>query len=147
MTDGGEGVSVYWAAESENAQVPTKAHPTDAGWDLYVSQFALIGPGEHQDIHTGICLGLPEGYYGHIMARSSTMRRYRLLVMEAVIDQGYRGELFFQVLNVSAHHVRVEQGLRLAQLLILPVPSVIFQRVNVLPQSARGSKGFGDSGR
>lgn len=128
--------------------LPIRAHEGDAGWDLFASRELSIGPGAAVNIHTDIAIALPEGWFGHILGRSSMLRVRGLLVTPAVIDSGYRGELFVQVQNVHPREetVRVEVGQRIAQLLLLPVPVVRWQEVEALPNSDRGSHGFGSTG-
>jgi dUTP pyrophosphatase len=139
-----DNVTLYWTGEGER---PTKSHPGDAGWDLFSFDTFAVGPKSLSDIRTGVSVALPHGYYGHIMGRSSTFRVHQLQVIEAVIDSGYRGELFFQVYNPGEHTVHVDKGRRLAQLIILPVPSVEWCRVQDLTSSSRGDRGFGSSGK
>jgi dUTP pyrophosphatase len=84
---------------------------------LYVSRPAVVGPGELVEIHTDIRVALPPGYWAHLLGRSSTPRRYGLQVIEAVIDNGYRGEMFIAVRSFSERTIDIEPGMRLAQLI------------------------------
>jgi dUTP pyrophosphatase len=140
-------LNIYWERLTDDAQQPTQVHELDAGHDLYVSQAKLVEPGVVTNVHTDIAVALPSGWYGHIIGRSSTPKRYGLVVVEAIIDAGYRGELHFQVLNPGAEVVFVEKGWRLAQLIILQVPRVRWISSSSLPESHRGKRGFGSSGR
>lgn len=128
-------------------RLPDQAYPGDAGYDLYCSSDARIHPGQYIEIPCGFSMGMPEGYWGWLTARSSTARR-GLLVNQAVIDQGYRGPMFVGVTNVGARTVRVETGERLAQLIPMPLCAADtgIAQVQELSESERGSNGFGSSG-
>jgi dUTP pyrophosphatase len=131
-----------------DAKLPTKAYSDDAGFDLYAlndveyhKQDGLI------EIHTGIAIAIPKGYYGQVACRSGMGRRgWR--VHPGVIDSGYRGEIsVFMQYHGSENHISIHKGDKIAQLLILPVPDIETVESNELPTSERGEKGFGSSGR
>jgi dUTP pyrophosphatase len=129
-----------------NGKAPTRAHQGDAGWDLYVSQDTFILPGTLADVHTDLYVALPPGYWAHLLSRSSTSRRYGLQVVPAVIDNGYRGELFVAVWNMSPETVKVSRHQRLAQIVPHKLAAVTWEPVTFLPDSERGTGGFGSSG-
>lgn len=135
----------------EGSEVPAYGYPGDAGMDLAVCfspgvLSAVLEPGQSLDLPTGIKVELPEGYWGRITGRSSTLRKRGLFVNEGVIDQGYRGELFVYVTNRTDHPVWVEHGDRLAQLILAPVVRADIRGVATVAESARGDKGFGSTG-
>lgn len=123
----------------------TKSHPEDAGWDLYVSRVTLLPSSKFTDVHTDINIAMPDGLFGMITGRSSTIRRRNLRVETGIIDAGYRGELHIGVWNLGAE-VTLAEGERIAQLLVLPVPSIVWESVQSLPTSLRGIAGFGSTG-
>lgn len=131
--------------DPEMGRLPTKAYDGDAGWDLYACRSVFIGSGQFKDVPLGISIAIPEGHFGLITGRSSTYRKRQLRVDANVIDCGYRGPMFAGVHNMGLDQV-VEDGERIAQLLILPVPTVNVVHVENLPDSHRGTKGFGSSG-
>lgn len=141
-----ETIEVLFKALSPRATQPCQANPGDAGHDLFVSRDVVIGPRSTSDVNTDIAVALPEGWFAQIVSRSSTLPRHGLMVQPAVIDAGYRGELYFQVHNPSDFSVTVESGSRLCQILILPVPQVTWRKVPSLSRSKRGSSGFGSTG-
>ena len=100
-----------------NPRVLTKTYPGDAGWDLYVSRDVVIPAYSFTDIHTDIAIAMPEGLWGRVTGRSSALRKYGLLVNEGIIDNGYRGELFIGVFNLTNHDQFIPAGTRLAQLI------------------------------
>lgn len=128
------------------AQVPSKAYPDDAGFDLVCTREMWVPGGATVDVSTGIAIAMPPGWWGRIVGRSSTMRKRELLVIEGVIDAGFRGELFTCVHNPKEMSRFICAGDRLAQLLFLPVPTVHWVERNELPASERGEHGFGSSG-
>jgi dUTP pyrophosphatase len=128
------------------AVVPSKAYPDDAGFDLVCTEAKTLMEGDTVDVSTGIAIAMPPGWWGRIVGRSSTMRKRGLMVIEGVIDAGFRGELFTCVHNPREFQVTIEPGDRLAQLLFLPVPTVHWVERTELPASERGTNGFGSSG-
>jgi dUTP pyrophosphatase len=129
------------------------SYDRDAGIDLptiltgeYRVHGVTVYPGERQMLHTGICVAFPKGYWGRIIHRSSTEKKYRLRVIEGVIDD-YRGELLVQVHNMNSFPIKIEHGQRIGQLIVLKTASFKCREVNALPPSERGANGFGSSGR
>jgi dUTP pyrophosphatase len=134
----------------DGATLPTRAHPGDAGLDLYACESAHIGPGERWGIGTGIAVEIPDGHAGLVLPRSGLAREHGIALVNApgLIDAGYRGELRVLLLNTDpADTFKVEPGDRIAQLVITPV--VIAEPVEsaALAETARGDGGFGSSGR
>lgn len=128
-------------------KAPSHTYPGDAGFDLFVSKPIIIHPQVFKDVPTGICIALPAGIWGRIVGRSSTFRKLGLLVIEGVIDNGYRGEIFTGLYNTSGRAVSIAAGERVAQLILHKVEAPEWLRVAELPQSDRGSDGFGSTGR
>ncbi|CAB4215026.1 Dut dUTPase [uncultured Caudovirales phage] len=132
----------------EHAALPTKGYHDDAGFDLYVSEETTIMPHSFVDIPLGIAIKLPEGTWGLLTGRSSTLRKLGLLVAQGVIDCGYTGPLFAGVWNMNDFPVTVKQGDRVAQYLIMNNASldVVAHMVESLPETQRGQSGFGSTG-
>lgn len=132
------------------ASVPTRAHPGDAGLDLYACEAAHLGPGERWSVGTGVAVEIPEGYAGLVLPRSGLARDHGISLVNSpgLIDSGYRGEVRVLLLNTDpADTFRVEPGERIAQLAIAPVALAEPVEVESLTDSARGDGGFGSSGR
>lgn len=112
--------------------------------DMMVS----VNPGERYLLPTGIRLEIPEGYWASIEARSSTSKQ-SLIVPKGVIDEGYRGELFAQILNVGKHKVDIHDGDRLIQIILHKrhIKDFTIEEVDELSPSERGESGFGSTGR
>lgn len=133
----------------EGAKAPYKKHIGDAGWDLFVSRPCEIPPGETVDVHTDIKINMPPYLYARITGRSSSLRNYGLLVNEGVIDNGYTGEMFVCVHNVNDKPVKIEKGMRLAQILFHTIEDVRWSEVEEIKAvpGKRGDNGFGSTGR
>lgn len=140
--------NIYFRATADAAQIPVKAHEGDAGWDLFTSKDSLIPEMGWVDVNTHIEMALPLELWARITARSSTWRAWHLMVMEGIIDSGYRGELFIGVYNPSKLPVEVPCGTRLAQLILHQhTGPVTWTPCKELAESTRGTKGFGSSGK
>lgn len=132
---------------SPDAKVPFKAHPDeDAGFDLVGTHDATVKAFESTIVDIKLSLGIPKGYYGQLMTRSS-MGKAGLRIHPGVIDAGYRGNISVIVINLTSRDYEIHQGDRVAQLLLLPVPKVKIEVVTELPESSRGEGGFGSSGK
>lgn len=132
----------------EGAKAPFKKHIGDAGWDLYVSRDCDIGPGETMDVHTDIRIDMPPYLYARITGRSSSLRKHGLLINEGIIDNGYTGELFICVHNMTDEVFHVKRGMRLAQVLFHYIEDVRWAQVDEIKTAPgkRGSAGFGSTG-
>lgn len=133
----------------EGAKAPFKKHKGDAGWDLYVSKDCVIAPGATVDVHTDIRIDMPPYLYARITGRSSSLRKYNLLINEGIIDNGFTGELFVCVHNMGDKPFKVEKGMRLAQVLFYTIEDVRWSQVNEInpKPGSRGDNGFGSTGK
>ena len=130
-----------------SAKVPTKAHKTDAGFDLYASEYVDMEPSGITLVPTGIAVEIPEGYCGIIKDRSSMVTLYGHQVVAGVIDSHYRGEVKIALKVIKEFPVfSIEPGLKIAQLVIVPIPDLEIKEVDDLTDTDRGEKGFGSSG-
>lgn len=125
---------------------PWRQHLGDAGFDLFVSETVTIPGRGFADIPCGINVEIPEGHWGMLTGRSSTIRDRGLLVTQGIIDNGYRGPMFAGVQNMRPAAVRVNKGDRIAQLILLPLFDRAVEQVYELSASDRGVQGFGSSG-
>jgi dUTP pyrophosphatase len=132
----------------DDAIVPRRAYAGDAGLDLAACERVELGPGERATVGTGLAVAIPEGYAGYVQPRSGLAARNGITIVNApgLVDSGYRGELRVVLLNTDATEpFVVEPGMRIAQLVILPVPEVELIEVDELPDTQRGVRGFGSS--
>ena len=132
----------------DDAVLPTRAYEGDAGLDLAACARAELGPGERAVVGTGLAVAIPEGYAGFVQPRSGLAARHGIGVVNApgLIDSGYRGEVRVVLLNTDREHTfTVEPGMRVAQLVVLPVAQVAVVELDELPPAERGVRGFGSS--
>jgi dUTP pyrophosphatase len=131
-----------------DAVVPQRAYTGDAGLDLASCERVELGPGERALVGTGLAVAIPEGYAGFVQPRSGLAARHGLTIVNSpgLVDSGYRGELRVVLLNTDrTEPFVVEPGMRIAQLVVLPIPELELVEVDELPSSERGVRGFGSS--
>ena len=131
-----------------DAVLPERAYAGDAGFDLSACERVELAPGERATVSTGLAVAIPEGFAGFVQPRSGLAARHGLTVVNSpgLVDSGYRGELRVVLLNTDAcESFVVEPGMRIAQLVVLPVPDLELVEVEELPESDRGVRGFGSS--
>jgi dUTP pyrophosphatase len=132
----------------KEAVVPERAYTGDAGLDLAACERVELAPGERALVGTGLAVAIPEGYAGFVQPRSGLAARHGLTIVNSpgLVDAGYRGELRVILLNTdSSEPFVVEPGMRIAQLVVLPIPDLELVEVDELPASERGVRGFGSS--
>lgn len=128
---------------------PAYATDGDAGADLRTAVDVVLAPGERALVPTGVAMALPHGYVGLVHPRSGLAARHGLTIVNApgTIDAGYRGEIKVCLLNTDrSDPIRLARGDRIAQVVIQRVEHAVFAVVDQLPDSARGSGGFGSTG-
>jgi len=130
---------------NKSAKEPSRAHDTDAGYDLYSTEEVIIPAGDRAMVSTGISLSIPIGHVGLIWDRSS-MGVKGVKVMGGVIDSGYNGEVKVILSNLSKKDLRIDHGQKIAQLLLQEVKSPTLKLVEEVEETTRGNKGFGSSG-
>jgi dUTP pyrophosphatase len=129
--------------------LPERAHPGDAGVDLFAAEDTELAPGQRAVVPTGVAIALPDGYAAFVHPRSGLAARHGVTIVNApgTVDAGYRGEIRVTLLNTDADApVRFRRGDRIAQLVVQRVERPVFHEVDTLPGSARGDGGFGSTG-
>lgn len=142
-------MSLRVARLDTRARLPTRAHPGDAGLDLYALESARLEPGERASIATGIAVEIPPGHAGLVLPRSGLASRHGISVVNApgLIDSDYRGEVRVLLLNTDREHrFELSAGDRVAQLLVVAVEIGELVEVQALSPTVRGAGGFGSSG-
>jgi len=132
----------------DDAVLPTRAYPGDAGLDLVACEHHELGPGERALVGTGIAVAIPEGHAGLVTPRSGLAAKNGITIVNTpgLVDSGYRGELRVILHNTDRREtVVIEPGTRIAQLVVVSVPEATLREVDELPGSERGSSGFGSS--
>ena len=158
---------------SHTAITPTKAHTTDAGFDLYADEDVTLKYGETVAIKTNIAIELPEGYVADVRPRSGLTLNTGFRVHYGTVDSGYRDGI--GIICENGSHIQndengkkrvymaasgtlsnastweqeilfVPKGSKIAQLVILPIPEITLQEVEEISDSERGVNGFGSTG-
>ena len=136
-----------------NADLPLPEYATEgsAGLDLraHLGEPLLLRPGQRALVPTGFAVALPEGTEGQVRPRSGLAHKEGLTLLNSpgTIDSDYRGEIRVLVVNLGQEPVRIEPGTRIAQLVVAPVVRLRPREAQALPSTARGSGGFGHTGK
>lgn len=129
------------------AKLPSYAHASDAGMDLYTIEPVTIAPGERVQLKTGIAMAIPEGYVGLIWDKSGLSHKSGLKTLGGVIDAGYRGEVMVGCINTSTSSYTFAVGDKVAQMLIQKIEQPVITEVPDLDTTQRGSGAFGSTGK
>jgi dUTP pyrophosphatase len=134
---------------AEGLPVPSPATPGSAGYDLASADEGDLAPLERRLFRTGFSIAVPDGYECQLRPRSGLALRHGITLPNtpATVDSDYRGELMVALVNLGTETFRVTRGMRIAQMIIGRVERVTFRPVEALPPTARGTGGFGSSGR
>lgn len=128
------------------AYMPTRAHETDAGLDLYATEDKTVPLKNSAVFDTGVHVELPRNTVGFLKSKSGLNVKYGI-TSEGVIDEGYTGSIKVKLYNNSTEHYHVKKGDKISQLVILPVVKPKLELVDSLEDTERGNNGFGSSGR
>lgn len=132
----------------EGATLPERAYAGDAGLDLSAAERVELPPGARALVGTGLAVAIPEGHAGFVQPRSGLAAKHGITIVNTpgLVDAGYRGELKIVLLNTDRDETFVvEPGMRIAQLVVVPVATPTPVDVEELPDSERGERGFGSS--
>ena len=136
---------------NEKATIPTYGSEFSAGADLYAlaDEPITIAPHETVLVHTGVAMEIPTGYVGLVFARSglATKRALAPANKVGVIDSDYRGEIMVALHNHGSEAKTIENGERIAQIVLVPYLTAEFDEVDELTDTVRGEGGFGSTGR
>ncbi len=143
-------VRITRIGDSSELPLPAKMSHGAAGIDLRaaVPSDTVIPPGDIRLIPCGFAMAIPEGYEAQVRPRSGLASKHGITLINSpgTIDSDYRGEVHVPLINHSKTEFTVTRGMRIAQMLILPVPEVELIEVDQLDETARGSGGFGHTG-
>ena len=133
----------------EGAITPTRAHPTDAGLDLYARETKVIPARWSAKFDTGVHIELPHGTVGMLKSKSGLNVKYGI-VSEGVIDVGYTGSIVAKLYNLSDKPYKVNAGDKITQLVIMPYVAPDLGGIEIVDEldaTDRGDNGFGSSGK
>lgn len=130
----------------EGAKLPIKAHNSDAGFDMFSRNHAVVKAKSFELFDTGVHIDIPEGYVGFLKSKSGLNCKHSL-VGEGVIDAGYIGSIVVKLYNHGTTDYIINAGDKISQIVFLPIPEIKLEVVEDLKQTERGNAGFGSTGR
>jgi dUTP pyrophosphatase len=141
-------VQILTLPHGRGLALPGQASDDAAGFDIAAAEDVTLAPGSVAAVASGFALAIPSGFEGQVRPRSGLALKHGVTVLNApgTIDADYRGEVKVILINHGAEPFRVLRGDRIAQLVIAPVTRAHFEQVNALPQTERGTGGFGSTG-
>ena len=155
-----ERVKVEFKKVRPGAQLPTRAHDWDAGWDAYAysfdkgvvrdANFVNMAAGDIVVAHLGFAVSIPKGYFVQVVPRSGLALRYGLTIVNSpgTIDAGYQGEVLAILAKFGGEHLRVKRGERICQLVLHKVTDLEWVVVDEFStETERGANGLGSTGR
>jgi dUTP pyrophosphatase len=143
-------VAVLRLPHGAHLPLPAYATPGSAGVDLMAAIDAplTLAPGARMLVPSGIAVALPSGYEAQVRPRSGLAIRHGIILANSpgTVDADYRGEIMVILANIGAEAFTIEPGMRIAQMVVAPVSRVAWEPVEALPESGRGTGGFGSTG-
>lgn len=129
----------------DGAFVPTRAHETDAGLDLYTPDDFTVQGKDSAVVDTGVHIAIPAGYVGFVKSKSGLMVKQDITT-DGTVDAGYTGSIAVKLFNHSYDDKHFFRGQKIAQLVILPIITPELELVSDLEDTERGAGGFGSTG-
>ena len=129
------------------AKLPAYAYEGDAGMDLFTVEDYTLKPGEQHIFPTGVAILPPRGFAALIWDKSGLSLKHGIKTMGGVFDSNYTGEFLICLLNTSSEPYEFKKGDKICQVLIQPTPQATIEEVNELPETVRGDKRHGSSGK
>ena len=141
-------MKILWKKIDPAAQLPSYAHPGDAGMDIRSVEDLTIPPGGRALVHTGLVMQLPPDAEAQVRPRSGLALKHGVTVLNApgTIDAGYRGEVGVILANFGDAQFAVEKGMKVAQIVVARVEQAEIVEVLETDETDRGTGGFGSTG-
>ncbi len=143
-------VKIKRLASGIDLPLPVRMTEHAAGFDLHAAcgEAMTLSPGDIRLVPCGFAMAIPHGYEAQVRPRSGLASKHGIAPVNTpgTIDSDYRGEVHVPLINHGREAFIIERGMRIAQMLILPVPSVELIEVEELDDTARGQRGFGHTG-
>ena len=142
-------ISIQRSRRAREFPLPAYATQGSAGVDLRASEPCVIPPGGRALVPTGLRIALPEGYEAQVRPRSGLALKHGVTLLNSpgTIDSDYRGEIGVILINLGQEPFSIQPGDRIAQMVFAPVTRGVWDEVDVLDETERGSGGFGSTGR
>jgi len=130
----------------KGVEIPSYHYKTDVGFDLRANETVEFLPGEQKKVGTGLIFEIPENHVGLIRDRAGIVTKMDVHTAAGTFDPGYRGEISIILINMSDETVSIEKGMRIAQMVIIPIIRPKIVKVDKLTETERGEKSFGSTG-
>jgi len=127
-------------------ELPEYYMASDVGFDLRSAETVSLMPMEQKTIKTGVAIEIPECHVGLLRDRAGIVTKMGVHTAAGTFDPAYRGEISVIMINFGDDEVEIEEGMRIAQMLIIPIKRVKIQKVDKLSETPRGEKSFGSTG-
>lgn len=141
-----KGVILNFLKLSKNADSPEYALNSDAGFDLKAIENVSIFPFDQKKVSTGIAIEVPEGYVGIVRDRAGIVQKMNVHTVAGTFDSGFRGEVSIMLVNMNDKTIEIEKGMRIAQIILIPIVRAKIVEVKKLSQTERGERSFGSTG-
>lgn len=136
----------FFTKLDDGAKMPTRAHADDAGFDLFAMNSGIINARDSMVLDTGVHVAIPKGFAGLICSKSGLNINYGL-TSDGLIDSGYTGSIKVKLYNNSDSNYLVTAGDKISQIVFIPIVEPRLVKVDELPQTERGTGGFGSTGK
>lgn len=140
------GIVLNFLKLSKNADSPEYVLGSDAGFDLKAIENVSIFPFDQKNVSTGIAIEVPEGYVGIVRDRAGIVQKMNVHTVAGTFDSGFRGEVSIMLVNMNDKTVEIEKGMRIAQIILVPIVKAKIVEVKKLSQTERGERSFGSTG-
>lgn len=137
---------LYFKRLDTKAILPTRGSSSSAGLDLYCIEELSIPSHGRVLARTGLAVAIPKNHYGRIAPRSGLAVKLGLDVLAGVIDSDYRGELLCALYNTSSEVINLDAGSKICQIIVEKISTLAAAWAEALPETTRGSAGFGSTG-
>ena len=139
-------IRVNFLKLSKNVESPEYALNSDVGFDLKAFEDASLYPLEQKNVRTGIVLEIPKGYVGLVRDRAGIVQKMNVHTVAGTFDSGFRGEISIMLVNMGEKTVEIEKGMRIAQIILIPVVKAKLIERDRLSSTVRGNRSFGSTG-
>jgi len=139
-------IRVNFLKLSKNVEPPEYALNSDVGFDLKAFEDASLYPLEQKNVRTGIVLEIPKGYVGLVRDRAGIVQKMNVHTVAGTFDSGFRGEISIMLVNMGEKTVEIEKGMRIAQIILIPVVKAKLIERDRLSSTVRGNRSFGSTG-
>ena len=131
---------------SKNAETPEYILKSDVGFDVKAIENVSLFPLEQKAVRTGIAIEIPEGCVGLVRDRAGIVQKMNVHTVAGTFDSGFRGEVSIMLVNMNDTTIEIEKGMRMAQIILIPIVKAKIKEVKKLSDTERGEKGFGSTG-